>query len=43
MLKNFVRIVLILSILLVGFAQVGAQDVVELDMLGFGCQRWHAL
>ena len=38
MLTRVFRILLIVSLLIVGFAQVAAQDMVELDMLGFGCR-----
>ena len=38
MMKNALRLTLILSLLLVGIAQVASQEMVELDMLGFGCR-----
>ena len=38
MMKNAMRLTLILSLLLVGIAQVASQEMVELDMLGFGCR-----
>ena len=38
MMKNALRLTLVLSLMLVGIAQVAGQDMVELDMLGFGCR-----
>ena len=38
MMKNALRLTLVLSLMLVGIAQVASQEIVELDMLGFGCR-----
>ena len=38
MIKNALRLTLVLSLLLVGIAPVAGQDMVELDMLGFACR-----
>ena len=38
MMKNALRLTLVLSLMLVGIAQVASQEMVELDMLGFGCR-----
>ena len=38
MMKNALRLTLVLSLMLVGIAQVASQEMVELNMLGFGCR-----